>query len=107
MPPAARAVLERLKRRENLVLGVVLGIWAAITIVTVVHHEPWRDEAETWLNARDASLVELWGLMRYVGSPILPYLVQVPVAKLGAPFAAQEMVHWPMALGIAAIILFR
>ena len=49
--------------------------YAGLTIYTVVlaaaisHHEAWADEAQSWLLARDAGLVELWTrLLHYEGT---------------------------------------
>ena len=45
-------------------------IYALVVVLMVLHHEPWADEAQAWLLARDASLWDLWTrLMHYEGSP--------------------------------------
>lgn len=59
-------------------------------------HEPWRDEAQSWLLARDTSLIELFGLAKYEGSFILWHVLIMPFAKLGFPYEIQSL----LALGI-------
>ena len=50
-------------------------------------HEPWFDEALSWLIARDSSIYEiLFVTPHYEGHPSLWHLILVPFAKLGAPY---------------------
>jgi hypothetical protein len=50
-------------------------------------HEPWFDEAQAWLIARDASPFELLtSITHYEGHPPIWFLVLMPFAKLGLPF---------------------
>ena len=44
-------------RAENL----ILGIYTLVSFLLIFVHEPWRDEAQFWLLARDASLPEILG----------------------------------------------
>ena len=60
---------------------LLLAAFAALGIVLVLHHEPWRDEADVWLMARDAPLKDLFLRAGYVGSPSLWYYLLVPFAK--------------------------
>ncbi len=48
----------------------VLVGYTAVVLYTVAHHEPWFDEAQSWLLARDLSLPRLWfHYLRYEGTP--------------------------------------
>ena len=52
-------------------LGCCLAVAPTPTLVafTIHYHEPWADEAQSWLLARDASLAQLWGhLLHYEGT---------------------------------------
>lgn len=93
--------------RARLASWCLFGAWCVVTIVAVLHHEQWRDEADTWLVARDLSLVEIWRLAPYVGTPILWHLLEVPFAKLGFSYGWQEVLHWPIAACFAAVVAFR
>ena len=61
------------------------------------YHEPWHDEAQAWLIARDDSL---WHLLTYTthweGHPPLWHLCLMPFAKLGVSFP----------LGLKAVNIF-
>ncbi len=45
--------------RENWILYLAFLIYAILIIVVVARHEPWADEAQAWLLARDSSLFGL------------------------------------------------
>lgn len=67
-----------------------LCIWLLYVIFLCVvsyYHEPWHDEGQAWLIARDDSL---WHLITYTthleGHPPLWHLCLMPFAKLGVPF---------------------
>ncbi len=85
----------------------VVVAFAALTLILVLHHAPWRDEADPWLVARDSSLPQILRLMSYVGSPALWYLVLVPFAKLGFPYVTMQLVNWLFAVGAVALLVWR
>ena len=87
--------------------GLALAVFVLVTTFVGSYHEPWRDEADAWLIARDASLGEMWHIAGYVGTPILWFMIQAPLAKAGAPYASQEYLHLLIASGAAAVLLFR
>lgn len=95
LPPDRAAVLSWALMLAFVVLGVLL----------VHHHEPWRDEADPWLMARDASLPQLVRLAGYVGTPILWFLAQVPLAKGGLPYATVGYLNLLFAAGAVALFL--
>ena len=69
-------------RAENL----ILGIYTVVSFLLVFVHEPWRDEAQFWLLARDASLPEILGNISKEGIPPLWQLLLKPFAMLGLPY---------------------
>jgi hypothetical protein len=87
-------------------LAVVLA-FAALGVVLVLHHEPWRDEADTWLMARDAPLGELIRRTAYVGVPALWSFVLAPFARLGLPYGVIGFVNLAFAIAAIAIFTFR
>lgn len=71
-------------------------------------HEMWRDELQAWLLARDSgSLAELWRNTRYEGHPVLWHLMLFALARLDAPLAAMQVLHWAIATAAAALLLHR
>jgi len=87
--------------------ALAFGLFAIVTTTVAAHHEPWRDETDAWLMARDASVAELFRYAGYAGTPALWYLIQVPFAKAGAPYATQRYLHLVIALAAAGLLLFR
>lgn len=68
-------------------LFFVFAVYAVLLAVVVSKHEPWMDEAQAWLLAKDAGVVELFAkYLRYEGSPALWHLILMIPAKLGLPY---------------------
>ncbi|MGF1474883.1 MAG: hypothetical protein ACFB6S_04890 [Geminicoccaceae bacterium] len=99
-PPESRAGVG--PTGATFILFVVLAGVACIT------HEPWRDEAQAWLIARD---VGLWQLVshqtRYEGSPALWHLLNMPLVWAEMPFWSQRLLNFLFAAGAAALLLWR
>ncbi len=71
-------------------------------------HEPWFDEAQAWLVARDAPLGELLSTwLRYEGNPGLWHALLAAPARLGAPYATMRVLSAALALLAAWLLLFR
>src|SRR3954464_5713785 len=78
------AVAEYIKERYQL---IVFLIFVTLLSIAVSHHEPWMDEAQAWLLAKDTGFKELFlKYLRYEGSPGLWHLVLMIPAKLGLPY---------------------
>ena len=67
----------------------VFLLYVAVLAVAIARHEPWFDEAQSWLLARDATPAELiTRYLRYEGSPGLwQFLLMIP-AKAGLPYVS-------------------
>ena len=66
---------------------VVLAVYVVVVITVMCFHEPWFDEAQSWLIARDCSWHDLL-LVRphYEGHPPLWWLLLAIPARLGVPY---------------------
>lgn len=91
---------------RRLLIGILL-LYAAATLLIALHHEPWRDEADSWLVARDLPLSDVVGWSRLAGTPWLWYAVLLPFARSGMPYIAQALIHWTLAVTCAALFLLR
>ena len=87
-------------------MGILVG-YIVIVGAVAVHHEPWRDEADPWLTARDATAPELWQFFHHGGTPGLWYALLMPLARGGAPYGSQHVLHVMIASASAALVLFR
>lgn len=93
----------RHKQLTVAVLSAVLAIYTVGEVFLAFRHEPWRDESQAWLIARDATLADLFGgLLSDEGHPALWYLLLMPFAKLGAPY--QTMVVISMIVMLTAMV---
>jgi hypothetical protein len=86
---------------------IALLLYIAIVVVLEAHHEPWRDEADPWLLARDADFVTFFHRMGLSGTPGLWHTMLVPLARTGSPYSSQAVLHVIIAICAAAIILWR
>lgn len=76
-------VRERYEKYIKIVIFVVLAL---VSVIGVLNREPWRDETQAWLIARDCGFFELFSQMIYEGHPALWQLILFPFAHLGLPF---------------------
>jgi hypothetical protein len=85
---------------------LLLVLYAAATLFLALHHEPWRDEADSWLIVNNASLSEIFRWTRYAATPPLWYLLLKPLTWLGLPYFSQTALHLVLAWIAAAVLLF-
>lgn len=96
------------KHRLLLLDLLVIAVYAVINFLILSRHEPWRDEAQTWLVARDAPIVSiLFGQNLYERHPALWYLLLAPLAKSGLPYISQALLHMALAVGAVALFILR
>jgi len=68
-------------------LYLILLVYIILVGIIIYYHEPWADEAQAWLIARDSNLFEmLFNYLRYIGHPSLWYLILIIPAKLNFPY---------------------
>jgi len=74
----------------------------------VLKHEPWRDEALSWLVVKHSGLIELFvNEIRFQQHPSLWYLILLPFAKLGFPFMTQAIINWMIAIAISCVFIIK
>lgn len=85
----------------SLPKGAYIAAFAAFVLLSGIvsyFHEPWLDEAQSWLIARDASYHDMiFVLPHYEGHPCLWWLLLSIPAKLGAPYE--------LSLGVVMLII--
>ncbi len=90
---------------RRVVLGTVFVVYAALTLWVVLHHEPWRDEADTWLLMRDANATEILRYASWGGTPLLFHLTILPFARSGLPYLSQQLLVLLYAWGAVWLVL--
>ncbi len=90
---------------KKLVVSVVLTIiYAVITLIAVLHHEIWADEAQVWQLCKYLSLPELFNHLHNEGHPSLFYLLVMPFAKLSSNIIYMQLICW-LTMCIAVFLL--
>ena len=99
-----KIVTQSYTARSNPLIYLALGVYAILAALSLSRHEPWADEAQSWLLARDAGLAQLWSqLLHYEGTPGLWQTLLHGLIRLGLPYPAYGIVS--AGLGLAAVYL--
>ncbi len=86
-------------------LGAI-GAYAIFVGMTALLHEPWADEAHSWLLGRDASLFELWTrLLHYEGTPGLWQTLLHILQRAGLPYAGLNVFSGLLGLAATALLI--
>lgn len=94
------------KFNQIILAGIFLG-YLIFNGILLAGHEPWRDEANVWLMARELSPLELFKEIRYQGHPCLWYLLIMPFAKVGLPFRTIGMISYLVMAVSAGLFIFK
>ncbi len=94
---------ERFNKIFNIFL---LVIFIAITVLTMINHELWRDEAQAWLVVRDMGMFGIINHVKTEGHPLLWYAILFPFAKLHLPVFSMQIVSCLLSLCAAFLLLF-
>jgi hypothetical protein len=86
--------------------AALLILYSGLVIFGALHHEPWRDEAQVWLLARDLGIPGLLKNAPYEGSPVLWHLLVMPFAKAGIAYQSQSYLHLVIAIATVAVFLY-
>ena len=91
---AAQAQSERRRLSDGSFATALASAFFVLSFVGIVRHEPWRDELQAWMVARDAhSLLGVFQNVKYEGNPALWHLLLFAVTRVsGNPFA-MAVVH--------------
>jgi hypothetical protein len=94
-------------RRALVTKGDFTAVAYALVMALVIpRHEPWADEAQSWLLARDASLAQLWRhLLHYEGTPGLWQTLLHALIRAGLPYSAYDFVSAFLALAAVVLLL--
>ena len=83
----------------------VIVLFAAVVIVTARVHEPWSDEAQSFLIARDNSVGEIVDLAKYEGTTPTWFLVIKLFLSLGGSYETFFLL--PLIFTVIGLIIFE
>lgn len=83
---------------------ITMLLYTVSVSIVSAFHEPWFDEAQAWLIARDGTLYDIFfTIPHYEGHPPLWYLILYPFANLGAPYELSLKI---ISIAIASAAMF-
>ena len=97
-------------RKPSYTIEILTLICYTCAVAFIMYfHEPWFDEAQAWLIARDATIKELLtSITHYEGHPPVWYLILMPLAKLGVPFEwGIKSVNLALAATAMGLVIFK
>lgn len=96
-----------MKSKTKKVFWIVISLWVIVTIVRCIFHQPWYDEAQAWIIAKQLSFIDIIALMKNEGHTFLWYLLIMPFAKadLWYPIPMQVL-NWIFSF-VAILILWK
>ncbi len=104
LPPQVRQTQAR--SQLPLYYGAA-AVYCCVVALSIARHEPWADEAQAWLLARDSSLADLWTrLLHYEGTPGVWHTLLHVLIRLGLPYSGLNIVSGVLGLA-AAWLVFR
>ena len=100
-------ISQRKKRKVITANNVIFAAYIAVNVGLSCCHEPWRDEAQSWLISRDCSIAGIVALMKYEGHPCLWHLLLYPFAHFGAPYFTEQIVSLGLMIAAAYLLVYR
>ena len=89
-------------KKTNIIVFIV---FITLALIVGMKHEPWTDEAQSWLIARDASVVEIvWDIARYEGTFPLWFLTLKFFMAFGLDYEHLYIV--PIIISAIGLIVF-
>ncbi len=94
------------KNKNNILLYLIFAVYACLTFVIGLNHEPWLDEAQSWLIARDCSFFDImFTRCSYEGTPFLWFYILKVFILLGWSYEYIFVISWLFAcLGVYLFI---
>ena len=93
--------------KDNILNLIIILLYAGITLFIMLHHEPWRDEAQAWLISKNLSITEIFQNAKFEGHPCLWHLLLLPFAKLGFPYITLNIISWILMVLTAILVVYK
>ena len=98
-------LLKAFGNQKNITAFLLFAFAAIVGIITIYHHEMWRDESQAFLIVRDSkNLIELWQNVRYEGHPVLWYGLLYISYHIFTSVYTIQVIHLIIGLGVVALI---
>ena len=88
-----------------IIYGLVFAVYLCIAIFAGIHHEPWADEAQSWLIARDNhSLIDILRAVKYEGTLPTGHLINKAFQLAGFDYAHIFVIFAPLILFMNVVL---
>ena len=95
------------KQLDKKFLNLFFILYIFISIFNVIHHEPYRDEAQAWLIARDVPFFKIINLGYDEGTPMLWHYILAPLAKLQFPYITINILSIVIAIATIYLLFYK
>ena len=92
---------------SQLIFGLAFMLFLVLSGLGTWFHEPWSDELQAWLIARDLSIPAIWNIMAVEGHFMLWHLCILPLAKSGLPPESMCWLAWCLNAFTGWMMLYR
>lgn len=96
-----------MRLQKKTINAGILIIYGVLTLIGILNHELWVDEAQAWNIARDNDLMGILEAMQYEGHPPLWHFILYVFAHMGLGCMAISVISWGISLMSAAVILYK
>lgn len=91
---------------KNTIVFVVTILFASISLIGILSHELWMDEAHHWLLGRDSkNLFDLWQNTRYEGHPMFWNLILFAITRFTYNPLWMQLVHWLISIAVVFVFI--
>lgn len=92
-------------KKTNIINVIIIVVFLILSLLVGINHEPWADEAQSWIIARDASVLEIvWDIARYEGAFPLWHLTLKLFISIGLTYDYLYVV--PIIISLIGLIVF-
>ncbi len=101
--------MESSKYKPYLTEILTLLLYAGFLLLVMLYHEPWFDEAQAWMIAKDSCFITLIkSVTHYEGNPPIWFIALMPIAKSGVPFEIGiKTVNYVIQVSAMGILIFK
>lgn len=93
-------------KKDLLIKIIIFILFAILTFFVGIHHEPWADEAQSWLIGRDCSFLDIiFKVAKYEGSPALWFVILKCLNYIHFPYKYLFIIPWMLGnIGVYLLI---
>ncbi len=95
------------EKNNKLLFYIAFSIYMVVTIIGVIFHEVWLDEAQAWLISQDLNFFQILQQMHHEGHLFVWYVLLMPLTKFNVPYPLPLQILNMLIMWIAVFILWK